>query len=121
MNKISSTQEKLNDIALDKKLAIIFIIASVLNLIGIDIEEKDLLNNTFDNESENGVKIIFIIVLFISLYVYYRIYQRNTRKYNKNITLFNGLRLFVSILFVVNIIILIYIEINESFPLSPEF
>lgn len=94
---------------------VIFIVLSILNIIGDNCQKKYLnSNNMEDNAVANN---IFSLVLFITLIIYIYFFIRNVDSYKKADILDKdllGVKVFGSILFVVGILCLIYFQVNQS-------
>lgn len=124
----NNINERLSDLQFEENLGLLFALGSLLNIFGIEKEKNDLINN---KDSTNS-KLIFLFVLFLSLYVYIRIFFRNKHNYQEaleninnrsvfNNNIFNSsIRLFASIFFITAVILSIFFEIQERFPTPPE-
>ena len=123
MNKIDINQkQKLTELTIDEWIWIIFIILSILNIVGDELDKDYCL---YQNITEKSLsKKIFNLTVFISFLIYaylaYRGYNRlnNDIKLNQNIDLAKS-RLFANILVLIASFILLYDQIKEPLPENP--
>ena len=110
----------IRELRIDEVIWIIFIILSILNIIGDENEKYYYINN--NDERDKLAKDIFIFTLVISLLLYlYTLYKRyNKMKNAKDNNLYIcEYRLFGSILVVTATIIFIYCSIKETRASNP--
>ena len=123
MNKIDINQkQKLTELTIDEWIWIIFIILSILNIVGDELDKDYCLYQDINEKSLS--KKIFNLTVFISFIIYaylaYRGYNRlnNAIKLNQNIDLAKS-RLFANILVLIASFILLYDQIKEPLPENP--
>ncbi len=111
-----------NDLRIDEMIWVIFIVLSILNIIG---DECLIEYYSFSNDNKNKqAKDIFTISVFISLIIYlyllykrYNVYKNN--KINNKDTMICGIRLFGTILVVVATILFLYCQLEDRKALNP--
>ena len=123
MNKFDINQkQKLTELTIDEWIWIIFIILSILNIVGDELDKDYCLYQ--DTNEKSLSKKIFNLTVFISFIIYaylaYRGYNRlnNAIKLNQNIDLAKS-RLFANILVLIASFILLYDQIKEPLPENP--
>ena len=123
MNKFDINQkQKLTELTIDEWIWIIFIILSILNIVGDELDKDYCLYQDINEKSLS--KKIFNLTVFISFIIYaylaYRGYSRlnNAIKLNQNIDLAKS-RLFANILVLIASFILLYDQIKEPLPENP--
>lgn len=123
MNNINiNKKNKLTELTIDEWIWITFIILSILNIVGDELDKDYCLYQNINEKTLS--KKIFNLTVFVSfliyLYLAYRGYNRlnNAIKLNQNIDLAKS-RLFANILVVIAASILLYDQIKEPLPVNP--
>lgn len=123
INQIDKEQkDKLTELAIDEWIWISFIILSVLNIAGDELDKDFCLYQ--DMKEKSLSKKIFNLTVFVSFLIYsylaYRGYKRLkfAKKKNQNVNLAQS-RLFANILIVVAAMILLYAQVKEPLPQNP--
>lgn len=110
-------QERVTELIIDEWIWIVFIILSILNISGDEIEKKFCYNHNQNDKTK--AKKIFKFTVFISFLIYSYIAYKNYNKYKK--TKYSNqdnplisMRLFASILIVVASAILLYTQLKDT-------
>jgi len=95
-------------------ISFIFIICSVLNLIGNNNQKKYLLYS--DKRYEDKANNLYIIGLILTFLIYIYFFYRNTRMYNNkdNPTDKDLIKLTGSFLYVIGVLCLLYFQVNND-------
>ena len=93
----------------------IFIILSILNIIGNNNQKKYVIsNNQYYEDTANNISIFVLIVL---LCIYFYFFYRNYNMYNHNgldVTNTDLIKVIGSLLFILGTICLLYFQINSN-------
>lgn len=118
----NNKQEKIKELKIDEWIWIIFIILSILNITGDEIEKDYYQTHNPNNKTKS--KKIFQLTVLISLIIYIYLANKNYQKYkttkqqNQDAHL-QGIRLFASILIVIASAIVLYVQIKDTTPENP--
>jgi len=120
-SNIITKNEKLCTLKEEKLGNALFGLAAGLNILGIEVEENEIINN----KDNIGSKIIYLVVLLIAFKVYKDIFKRDIKEYNhaiaNNEPLFSPqIKLIGNVFFVIGIILFIIAEITERTSFPPE-
>ena len=107
--------QKEKELTIDEWIWIIFIILSIMNILGDELEKK--FYHERDISSKNLSKSIFF---FIYIYLSYRQYQviQTNKQNNKNTTICET-RFFASILVVIASFLYLYCQLNDKEDINP--
>lgn len=114
--------KKLNELKIDEWIWGVFIILSILNISGDEIE-KHYCYYHLKKDKERSKK-IFTLTVFVSFLIYIYLAYRNCQRYNdaiknnKDISLIS-IRKFASILVATASFMLLYAQLNDNKPTNP--
>ena len=110
---MNNNKEK--EITIDEWIWVIFIILSIMNILGDELEKKFYKEK--DISSKNLSKSIFTLTVLTSFFIYiylsYRQYQELNKNINKNINIYK-LRYFASILVVIASSLYLYCQLTNK-------
>lgn len=115
-------QERVNELVIDEWIWVVFIILSVLNITGDEIEKHYCYNH--EQKDKERSRKIFKLTVFVSLLIYIYLAYKNCRKYNIAIntgqdTSIISIRRFASLLVVIASSLLLYAQFKDSEPENP--
>ena len=108
---------EMKELEFEKILALLFIICSIINLLGDNIEQKYYVTkNKIDKQKAKTLFIIsLIIVLLIYIYYFNRNYNILKKSIHSNKNTFNeSIRTYGTILLIIGIICFIYYQISDD-------
>lgn len=96
-------------------LWILFIVTSVLNIVGNDYQKRYVVTNNekYENKANNIYVFILIIVLFIYLYFFNRNYKMYKSKMD-SATKEDLIKVMGSVFFIVGTLCLLYFQVNSK-------
>lgn len=115
-------KNRIKELGIDEFIWIIFIVLSILNIIGDECEKDYCISHLEDKKKIS--KNIFTFTIFISLLIYLylegqRCYHYKECKYKKQNTSIWGLRCFGGLLVIVATVLFLYCQIVDSDSQNP--
>ena len=114
--------ERVSELVIDEWIWVIFIILSILNISGDELEKK----YCFDHEEKamSNAKKIFKLTVFVSFLIYFYLAYKNCKKFHKfNVnnrdTKLIGTRCFASILVVVASFLFLTVQLKDEKTINP--
>lgn len=96
-------------------LWVIFIVTSILNIIGNDYQKRYVISN---NENyENMANDIYVFILIIVLFIYLYFFNRNYKMYESKMgsaTRVDLIKVMGSVFFIIGTLCLLYFQINSK-------
>lgn len=114
--------ERVSELVIDEWIWVVFIILSILNISGDEIEKHYCYYH--EKKDKETSKKIFKITVFVSLLIYIYLAHKNCKKYklalerNQDVTIVS-IRKFASILVVIASSMLLYAQFNDIEPTNP--
>lgn len=118
---MNTNNRDIRNVIVDEEIWIIFIVISLFNIVGDEIDKRNLMLN--NSHSKNAKEIfLFTAIIAITIYIYFTIRNYDDYMSYRNTTYSNLYkeRLLGSILIVVGSIMIVYFNINVSNLYSPE-
>lgn len=114
---IDHDRERINELVIDEWIWVVFIILSVLNISGDEIEKHYCYYH--EQKDKERSRKIFKLTVFVSLLIYIYLAYKNCKKYNIAIntgqdTSIISIRKFASILVVVSSTMLLYAQFKDG-------
>lgn len=115
-------RERFSELVIDEWIWVVFIILSVLNISGDEIEKKFCYYH--EQKDKEISKKIFIFTVFVSWIIYIYLAYKNCKKYNtakekhEDISIC-GMRRFASILVVIASSLYLYAHFKDTKPVNP--
>ena len=114
--------ERLNELVIDEWIWVVFIILSVLNISGDEIEKHYCYYH--EQKDKERSKKIFKLTVLVSLIIYIYLASKNCKKYRLALehnqdTSIIGIRRLASILVVIASSMLLYAQCQDSEPVNP--
>ena len=115
-------RERVTELVIDEWIWVAFIILSVLNINGDELEKKYCINH--EENAKSKAKNIFTITVFVSFLIYFYLAYKNCKKYyklksmNQDINLIST-RCLASILVVIASFLFLTAQLKDINPINP--